>query len=52
MSPRTLPDLALRARMSSRVDLPAPEAPIMANSSPGRTVPVIWERTRLPEGSV
>ena len=41
ISPSTSSPLRfLKVRAFSKVDFPAPEAPIMANSSPGRTAPL------------
>ena len=52
ISPDTAPRFDLRARRSSRVDLPAPDAPRTAMTSPGWTAPEIESRRRRPEGSV
>ena len=42
MTPPTTPFLRRRARMSRKVDLPAPEAPIIAITWPGFTCPEIF----------
>ena len=46
--PETAPRLLLRARMSRNVDLPAPDAPMIASSWPGRAHPETSSRIVRP----
>lgn len=46
--PLTVPRFCLRARMSRKVDLPAPEAPMIAVAWPGFRCPVMLSRMSRP----